>query len=185
MAYCNGRSYVVRGETPKWYWEPSQGDVVYIEGTKTRLGKPYRDGGDVMFPLHPSVRGTTDMSARNIKAVARVEEGKGMESVGSTAMFSRRTNPRRGKFQVMTSFGGKVLSSHSTMAAAKRAAVKASVHTPVDIWSGSIRVGHFNEGKGQYFGAPNPGPSALPSKWTPATVTRVGGKIQIRVRGRR
>ena len=31
----------------------------------------------------------------------------------------------------------------------------------------------------------NPGPSALPSRWTPATVTRKGGKIQIRVGGGR
>ena len=31
----------------------------------------------------------------------------------------------------------------------------------------------------------NPGPSALPSKWTRATVTRKGGKIQIRIGGRR
>lgn len=91
----NGRSYVVRGEIPKRYWEPSQGDVVYIEGTKTRLGKPYADPdtGKLMFPLRPSVRGTTDMGAGNIKAIARVEEGKGLESVGSTATFSRRPNP--------------------------------------------------------------------------------------------
>ena len=31
----------------------------------------------------------------------------------------------------------------------------------------------------------NPGPSALPSKWTRATVTRKGGQIQIRIGGRR
>lgn len=71
----NGRSYVVKGEVPKRYWEPSQGDVVYIEGTRTKLGKPYADPdtGKAMFPLRPSVRGTTDMSAGNIKAIARVE----------------------------------------------------------------------------------------------------------------
>jgi len=30
----------------------------------------------------------------------------------------------------------------------------------------------------------NPGPSALPSKWTPATITRRGRQIQIRMGGR-
>jgi hypothetical protein len=126
MVRRNGRSYVVRGEAPKRYWEPSQGDVVYIEGTTTKLGKPYQEPGgrDVMFPLRPPVRGTTDMSARNIKAIARVEAGKGMESVGSTARFSYRSQP-------------------------------------------------------------NPaGPSAIPTKWTPATVSRKGRQIQIRVGGR-
>ena len=77
----NGRSYIVKGEIPKRYWEPAQGEVVYIEGTRTKLGKPYQDGGSVMFPLHPPIRGTTDMSAGNIKAIARVE---------------KVSNPRRG-----------------------------------------------------------------------------------------
>jgi len=31
----------------------------------------------------------------------------------------------------------------------------------------------------------NPGPSAIPSKWTNATVSRKGGQIQIRIGGRR
>jgi hypothetical protein len=30
----------------------------------------------------------------------------------------------------------------------------------------------------------NPGPSAIPTKWTPATVSRKGGQIQIRMGGR-
>jgi hypothetical protein len=49
--------------------------VVYIEGTRTKLGRPYQDPdtGKTMFPLRPSVRGTTDMAAGNIKAIARVE----------------------------------------------------------------------------------------------------------------
>ena len=71
----NGRSYVRRGVPPPRYWEPKQGDVVYIEGTKTRLGKPYRDPGDTqtMFPLRPPVHGTTDMGDRNLKMVAMIE----------------------------------------------------------------------------------------------------------------
>jgi hypothetical protein len=30
----------------------------------------------------------------------------------------------------------------------------------------------------------NPGPSAIPARWTPATVSRKGGQIQIRMGGR-
>ena len=88
----NGRSYAARGETPKRYWAPGQGDTVYIDGVKTKLGKPWHGEGDSIFPLKPAVHGTTAMSGRNIRAVARVEEGKGLESVGSTATLSRRAN---------------------------------------------------------------------------------------------
>lgn len=37
---------------------------------------------------------------------------------------------------------------------------------------------------GKIFGTGNPGPSAIPSKWTPAVVSRKGGQIQIRMGGR-
>ena len=267
MARHNGRSYVVKGETPKRYWEPSQGDVVYIEGTRTRLGKPYQEPGDrdIMFPLRPSVRGTTDMSARNIKAIARVEEGKGLESVGSTATFSRRPNPD--KYRVISSFGGTVVGWHNTLAAARKNAAAQSFQGPLDIWEtkggqfghGKV-VAHYVDGKAAsvkrnptavplhyfvlnlyrspsdrgkvspqtltrllrsvavaktwargevtkhggvgylykdtkpvatihyeppYIPRQNPGPSAIPAQWTPATVSRHGGQIQIRMGGKR
>jgi hypothetical protein len=98
----------------------------------------------------------------------------------------------RGKnFKVMESFGGKVLSSHSTATAAIKAATKASAKRAVDVWDTkggpfqSVRIGHFTGGRGSYLRNPNPGPSALPSKWTKATVMRKGGQIQIRIGGRR
>jgi hypothetical protein len=221
MAYRNGRSYVVRGETPKRYWEPSQGDVVYIEGTKTRLGKPYQDPGDrdVMFPLRPAVRGTTDMSARNIKAIARVEEGKGMESVGSMATFSRRPNPEPVTPVIFRKFpaseGGEIIaifpydkadaegnvSSYMTVGQHGAASPQLVGRTKLASSSQYADLKRELEGIGyrlrvikkwptagamrRILSHQNPGPSALPSKWTPATITRRGRQIQIRVGGRR
>lgn len=103
---------------------------------------------------HETVGGYTKLyrSPQQAVSAARVWAAKNIPGTGMALL----ANPRRGKFQVMTSFGGKVLSSHSTMAAAERGAVKASRTTPVDVWNQSIRVGHFMDGKGQYFGASNP-----------------------------
>jgi hypothetical protein len=263
------------------------------------------------------------MGANNIKMIARVEEGKGMESVGSVARFSygpqsnprqRKTrdvwvvqgnygqgwedvtaeetfkeirqrvkeyrenepgtafrvkltrekietasNPKRLKYRVMTSFGGKEVSDYHQLATAKRQAklYAKTTGTPVDVWStsggafgkgkvvahyaqnpgaavdrqalldtlkhlnwvfgkgeiqsmewtsgsstGGVRVrlqygGEFRKFtiKGQYvtfrghrrkiaMQNPTAGPSAIPTKWTPATVSRKGGQIQIRMGGR-
>jgi hypothetical protein len=244
------------------------------------------------------------MSARNIKAIARVEEGKGMESVGMPRSNPRQrktrdvwvvqgnygyghgwedltaeetfkeirqrvkeyrenepgvpfrvkltrerigaeSNPKaKSKYMVMTSFGGKVVSSHRTLADAKKSAKRYARTIPVDVWSTS--GGHFGQGevvehyyenrpnpeaekrqwrpqrRGDYWyvslyrgkvrlgGVPEPfvsratalkhanylnieqrhatanpaGPSAIPAKWTSATVSRKGGQIQIRMGGR-
>jgi hypothetical protein len=65
----NGRSYAVKGSIPPRGWVPKTGDVVYIEGARTKLGRQDADG---LFKLSPPVRGTVSMSARNIVQVARV-----------------------------------------------------------------------------------------------------------------
>lgn len=69
-----GKSYAVRGMTPPRDWEPAAGEAIYIEGIRTRLGKPYEcpKTGKTYFPLHPPVDGTTDMAAGNVKAIARL-----------------------------------------------------------------------------------------------------------------
>ena len=97
----NGRSYVRRGVPPPRYWEPRQGDVVYIEGTKTTLGRPGGPDGD-MFPLKPSVHGTTAMGAANLRQVAMVEPREGNPKTGSDhplawylANFARSKYSRR------------------------------------------------------------------------------------------
>lgn len=69
-----GRSYVVKGINPPRYWAPKQGDVVYIEGVRTKLGKPHHGEFNTMFPLKPAVHGTVAMGVRNIIAIARIPE---------------------------------------------------------------------------------------------------------------
>ena len=68
-----GRSYVVRGVIPPRYWEPSKGDVVYVEGTKTRIARVGTQDGTPYVWLRPHVRGTFAMSVGNLKQVARIE----------------------------------------------------------------------------------------------------------------
>jgi hypothetical protein len=244
MARRNGRSYVVKGETPKRYWEPSQGDVVYIEGTRTKLGKPWHGEGGTVFPLKPPVRGTTAMSQRNIKAVARVEEGKGMESVGSTATFSRRPNPRQRKTRdvwvVQGNYGyghgWEDVTAEETWKEIRQRVKEYRENEPgtpfrVKLTREKIETGQqnptrtsgtfmyeiYNPKTGETLGRSFPskreanqfirylksgtslklhwkarktrtgnpaGPSAIPAKWTPATVSRKGGQIQIRMGGR-
>jgi hypothetical protein len=285
-----GRSYVVKGETPKRYWESSQGDVVYIEGTRTKLGRPYqdRDTGKTMFPLRPSIRGTVAMGANNIKMIARVEEGRGMQSIGTPAEYrpGRQGNPAAADYQwrpvksggywyTRLFKGGKRHPSVSQIesiplvsrAAAVRAAEQANYHregmprrvvnpepvTPVifrkfpESEGGEVialfpydKEGDYGQmgsymHTGQHGAAShmlvyrtkpakpaeyaslkaelegigyrlkvlqkvpsykamshaaarsregNPGPAAIPARWTPATVSRKGGQIQIRMGGR-
>lgn len=64
-----GQSYPVRGVSPPRGWTPKQGDVVYLQGKRTTLGKPDGD----MFPLRPPVDGTTDMAACNLRQAVRIE----------------------------------------------------------------------------------------------------------------
>ena len=88
-------------------------------------------------------------------------------------------------YKVMTSFGGKLVSTHKTLAAAKRKAEAYSRKTPVDVWS--VKGGSFGMGKAiaHYAGrSKNPRASAsrIPSKWTPAVVTRLKtGQLQLRI----
>lgn len=156
----NGRSYIVRGETPKRYWEPSQGDVVYIEGTRTKLGRPYRDSdtGKTMFPLRPSVRGTTDMSAGNIKVIARVEAVSNPNQVHHSIGYPTKAQAEKAKRALAAKGGGPYKVHHA---------------------------GGWWYVLGPKVGNPAAGPAAIPSRWTPATVSRKGGRIQIRIgRGR-
>jgi hypothetical protein len=96
----NGRSYVRRGVPPPRYWEPKPGDVVYIEGTKTRLGTPSRNDPD-MFPLRPPVRGTTAMGAANLRQVAMIEpkenpnSGSDHPQAWDLAQYARHRYSRR------------------------------------------------------------------------------------------
>jgi len=68
-----GRSYVIRGVIPPRYWEPSKGDVVYVEGTKTRIARVGTQDGTPYVWFRPHVRGTFAMSVGNLKQVARIE----------------------------------------------------------------------------------------------------------------
>ena len=65
----NGRSYAAKGSPPPRGWEPKTGNVVYIEGRKTKLGAKDSDG---LFRLRPPINGTTAMSGGNLRQVARI-----------------------------------------------------------------------------------------------------------------
>jgi hypothetical protein len=106
---------------------------------------------------------------------------------------SLRPNPSQYKYRVISSHGGVVVGWHNTLAAARKNAAAQSFQGALDIWSS--KGGQFGEGKvvAHYVNGkatsvkqnPTAGPSAIPTKWTPATVTRKGGQIQIRMGGSR
>lgn len=109
---------------------------------------------------------------------------------------TKAPNPRRqGKFIVQTSFGAKILSTHSTLPRAIAAAKRVSGRETVDVWdvSGgpfrSIRLGHFDRGQGQHLKTENPSTLRgtvhdIPSTWTPVMVRRLGRGVQIKMRGK-
>jgi hypothetical protein len=61
---------------------------------------------------------------------------------------------------------------------------KADAKAQADSLNGGHGPAFPGTGTGLY-GGPKSNPSAIPAKWTPATVSRKGGQIQIRMGGRR
>jgi hypothetical protein len=83
---CNSRSYIVRGSPPPRYWEPTVGDVVYIEGTRAVIKTiSFEDETPYVWFQRP-VRGTVGMSVRNLKAIARIETGRQSNPIDMTML---------------------------------------------------------------------------------------------------
>ena len=70
-----GRSYVRRGVSMPPWWEPRRGDVVYLEGRKTKISRVGTSDGTPYVWFRPQAGGTIAMSVRNLRQAAYVDEG--------------------------------------------------------------------------------------------------------------
>ena len=96
--------------------------------------------------------------------------------IGGLAITGRYGNPRDTRYAVVR-FGDSP--RHGTIFESVSLAKKYQKK-----WGKDFRIVKLNMATGEYAES-NPGPSAIPAKWTPATVSRKGGQIQIRMGGRK